>query len=99
MSSLYKKHVLNIKKLLSNINHLQQSTHVQKRGKITARRRKMNRYEKMPSGQGQEHSRSRCDLFITHNHTHLSIKMEIGLNHKIKKEVFTNKAQVHNQQV
>ena len=52
MSSLYKKSVLNIKKLLSNINHLQQFIHVQKRGKIIARRRKMNRYEKIQRGKG-----------------------------------------------
>ena len=52
MSSLYKKRVLNIKKLLSNISHLQQFTHVQKRGKIIAKRRKMNGYRKIQRGKG-----------------------------------------------
>ena len=65
MSSLYKKHVLNIKKLLSNINHLQQSTHVQKRGKITARRRKMNRYEKIQRGKEYWTNMEKSHVIVT----------------------------------
>ena len=53
----------------------------------------------MPSGQRQEHPRPRYELFpINHNLTHLSIKMEIRVNSPVKHEVYTNKAQVHNQQ-